>query len=71
MQHSILPAKWALIHTSVSSLLNAAIAGHSVPVRQVAAILGRLEARGWNRLQQPVKVPKWRKLWIAFRYGVL
>ena len=30
MQYSILPAKWALI------------AGHSVPVRQVAAILGRL-----------------------------
>ena len=37
-----MPAKWALIHTSVSSLLNAAISGHSVPVRQVAAVLGRL-----------------------------
>ena len=36
-----------------------------------AAILDRLEARGWTRLQQPVRVPKWRKLWIAFRYGVL
>jgi squalene synthase HpnD len=36
-----------------------------------AAILDRLEARGWNRLHTPVKVAKWRKLWIALRYGVL
>ena len=36
-----------------------------------AAILDRLEVRGWDRLKQPVRVAKWRKLWIAFRYGVL
>lgn len=36
-----------------------------------AAILDRLEARGWNRLEQPVRVPKWRKLWIALRFGLL
>ena len=39
-----MPAKWALIHASVSSLLNTAIAGHSVPVCQVATILGHLIA---------------------------
>ncbi len=36
-----------------------------------AAILDRLEARGWDRLDVPVKVAKWRKLWIALRHGVL
>ena len=36
-----------------------------------AAILDRLEARGWNHLDQAVKVARWRKLWIALRHGVL
>lgn len=36
-----------------------------------AAILDRLEARGWNRLREPVSVAKWKKLWIAFRHGLL
>ena len=36
-----------------------------------AAILDRLEARGWTRLNEKIRVPKWRKLWIAFRYGML
>lgn len=35
-----------------------------------AAILDRLEARGWQRLAEPVRVPKWRKLWIAARHLV-
>jgi len=33
-----------------------------------AAILGRLEARGWRRLEVPVRLPKWQKLWIALRH---
>ena len=33
-----------------------------------AAILDRLEARGWQRLAEPVRVPKWQKLWIAVRH---
>ena len=33
-----------------------------------SALLDRLEARGWSRLNEPVRVPKWRKLWIAGRY---
>jgi phytoene synthase len=36
-----------------------------------AAILDQLERRGWNRLDQPAKLPKWRKLWIALRHGLL
>ena len=34
------------------------------------AILLRLEARGWRRLEEPVRVPKLAKMWIALRYGV-
>ncbi len=33
-----------------------------------AAILARLEARGWHRLDQPVKLSKWAKLRIALRH---
>jgi phytoene synthase len=35
-----------------------------------AAVLARLERRGWLQLSRPAKVPKWQKLWIALRYGV-
>jgi phytoene synthase len=33
-----------------------------------AAILARLQARGWRRLDQPVRLAKWQKLWIALRH---
>lgn len=33
--------------------------------------LDRLEARGWTRLDEPVRLPKWRKLWILLRYGLI
>ncbi len=36
-----------------------------------AALLARLRKRGWQRLDLPVKLGKWRKLWLAFRHGVL
>ncbi len=36
-----------------------------------ARILQRLEARGWDKPEVPVKVPKLEKLWIAFRHGML
>jgi phytoene synthase len=32
-----------------------------------AAILRRLEKRGWWHLDQPVALPKWQKLWILLR----
>jgi squalene synthase HpnD len=36
-----------------------------------AAILARLEHRGWDRPEQRVSLPRWRKLWLALRYGLL
>jgi phytoene synthase len=36
-----------------------------------AALLARLRQRGWQRLAVPVTLGKWRKLWLAFRHGVL
>jgi squalene synthase HpnD len=35
-----------------------------------AAILARLERRGWRDLAVPARLPGWQKLWIAFRYGI-
>ncbi len=35
-----------------------------------AALLGRLERRGWERLDAPVTLSKWQKLWLAARYAV-
>ncbi len=34
-------------------------------------ILDLLEQRGWTRLDVPVKPPKARLVWLAFRYGLL
>ena len=34
------------------------------------AILTALEQRGWQRLQERVSLPKWRKLWLVCRYGL-
>jgi squalene synthase HpnD len=34
------------------------------------SILSTLEKRGWARLEQPVSLPKWKKLWLACRYGL-
>jgi phytoene synthase len=33
-----------------------------------AAILARLEGRGWRRLDEPVRLAKWQMLWIALRH---
>jgi len=33
-------------------------------------ILSALERRGWKRLDTPVSLPKWKKLWLACRYGL-
>jgi squalene synthase HpnD len=35
-----------------------------------AAILSRLERRGWSRSDERVNLPAWQKLWLALRYGV-
>jgi phytoene synthase len=45
------------------------------PARLMAAtydsILTAVERRGWERLDQPVGLPKWKKLWLACRYGLI
>jgi phytoene synthase len=35
-----------------------------------AAILRHLERRGWERLDVPVKLAKWEKIWLLLRYGL-
>lgn len=35
-----------------------------------AAILARLEQRGWSRLDERVGLPGWEKIWLAVRYGL-
>ena len=44
------------------------------PARLMAAtydsVLSVLERRGWARLDEPVSLPKWKKLWLACRYGL-
>jgi phytoene synthase len=35
-----------------------------------AAILSRLERRGWSRPHERVSLPTWQKLWLALRYGL-
>ena len=37
--------------------------------KSYAAILTALETRGWELFRAPVKVAKWRKIWIAIRYA--
>jgi phytoene synthase len=34
-----------------------------------AALLARLERRGWNELGTRVSLPRWKKVWLALRYG--
>jgi presqualene diphosphate synthase len=35
-----------------------------------AAILSRLEQRGWSRLEEHAGLARWQKLWLALRYGL-
>lgn len=35
-----------------------------------AAILARIERRGWDRLAERASLPKWQKLWLALRHGL-
>ncbi len=35
-----------------------------------AAILARIERRGWERVGGRIGLPKWQKLWLALRYGL-
>jgi presqualene diphosphate synthase len=34
------------------------------------AILRELEKRGWSHVEERVSLPKWKKLWLAARFGL-
>jgi len=36
-----------------------------------AALLAHMERRGWGRATERVSLPKWKKLWLALRYGLV
>jgi len=36
-----------------------------------AAVLTALERRGWDRVDDRVSVPAWKKIWIGLRYGLI
>jgi squalene synthase HpnD len=36
-----------------------------------AGILAALVKRGWERYQEPVSLPGWKKIWILLRYGII
>ena len=45
------------------------------PARAMGAVyhaqLTRLRSRGWTRLDEPIKLPKSMKLWLALRHGLI
>ena len=34
-----------------------------------AALLDRIEWRGWDHIDEPMRLPRWQKLWLALRHG--
>jgi hypothetical protein len=34
-------------------------------------LLDKLPARGWTRLDEPVRLPTWRKLALVFHHGLI
>lgn len=62
--------KYAEARSILASCKRGAVRPAIVMMEVYFAILARLEARGWQRLDQPVKVPKVTKIWIALRHGV-
>ena len=58
-------------HAAMARCRRRAMRPARVMAASYASILDRLEQRGWDRLTQPVRVPKWRKTWIALRHGLL
>jgi len=82
LRHPALPAICAEIAARARRHYHAAAAamrkcrrGPMRPARAMGAIyrayLDALERRGWARIDEPVKLSKLRKLWIALRYGLL
>ena len=65
--HTHFANAWAAMETcNPTAMRPARVMGASY-----AAILTALERRGWDRFREPVKVAKWRKIWIAIRHAWL
>ncbi len=65
--HSHFANAWAaMVRCDPKAMKPARVMGASY-----AAILTELEKRGWDRFAEPVRVPKWRKLWIVLRFAWL
>ncbi len=81
LRHPALPAICAELaararghYQAAAEAMRRCARGPMRPARAMGAIyrayLGALERRGWARLDQPVRLSKLRKLWIALRYGL-
>jgi presqualene diphosphate synthase len=63
-------------HYAAAAKAIAACPGHKM--RPAAVMLGiyrelldKLPARGWTRLDEPVRLPTWRKLALVFHHGLI
>ncbi len=61
-------AQFARAHAAMRRCDRAAMRPARLMGATYNALLAQLERRGWRDLQQPVRLPKWRKLWIAGRH---
>ena len=60
--------RFALAHEAMAACDRQAMRPARLMGATYSAILDRLEQRGWQALDQPAKLPKWQKLWIAARF---
>ncbi|HKM64758.1 MAG TPA: presqualene diphosphate synthase HpnD [Acidisphaera sp.] len=58
-------------HTAMQSCDRRAMKPARLMGATYAAILARLESRGWEDNEERVGLPAWQKLWLALRYGVV
>jgi len=59
-------ARWEMASCNQAAMRPARLMGATYE-----SILTKLEKRGWERLNERVSLPRWQKLWLACRYGLL
>lgn len=62
--------RYAEARTILASCRRGAVRPAIVMMEVYSTVLRRLDARGWRRLAEPVRVSKLAKMWIALRHGV-
>ncbi len=60
--------RFALAHAAMARCEARAMRPARLMAATYAALLDRLEARGWAAVDRPVRLPAWQKLWIAARF---